>query len=132
MLGSWADAVGYLPAPSAEALRSVAVLLTTTGLPRSWFSACCSGKSCSLPNSGKGLIDSRCLASCSSIFLRSSARAFSRASSLAYAAPGFSDKCLFRSASRVRSAANTLPSAVSSSQMSGTMPLVWIDRPLGV
>jgi hypothetical protein len=38
-------------------------------------------------------------------------------------------RCFSRSASRMRSAAKTLPSAVSSSQTSGTMPLAWMLRP---
>ena len=65
----------------------------------------------------------------SSSFLRASSRALSRASSFA---SGPFCRCFSRSASRTRSAANRLPSAVSSSITSGTMPLAWIDAPLGV
>ena len=41
---------------STSALRSVAVLLTITGLPTNWFSACLSGKSSAVPNSGSGSV----------------------------------------------------------------------------
>src|SRR5664280_448609 len=111
-------------------LRSTAVLLASTVLPLKRFSAWASWKSSGLPNSGGGFSTSA-LAWSASNFLRASSRAFSRASSLT-SAPWPLCRCLSRSASRVRRAANRLPSAVSSSMTSGTIPLAWIEAPLGV